>query len=111
MSESPASDAMKLRRRGPMWPKPIPVRRSVTGLRGTLLNHFCVDGNRNVVAHHHAAVIHGGVPLYAVILAIDFRRGIYRSSLVTPGIFHCRGGAIDIQHHFFDDTVDGEVSG
>src|SRR5580700_2545793 len=85
--------------------------RSVAGFRGVFLNHFRVYVDRNVVADNYAAVIHGGVPLHAKILAVDFRGGIDRDTLVAPGIFDWRGGAIDVKSDFLGHAMDGQITG
>ena len=72
----------------------------VTRLGWVLLNHFRIDGDRNVVADNHSTVIHGGVPLHAIVLPIDFRGGVNGFALVAPGIFNRSGRAIDIQNDF-----------
>src|SRR5882762_2081513 len=44
---------------------------SVTGFSGHLLDHFCIDGDIDVVADHHAAIVQSGVPFNTKVLAID----------------------------------------
>src|SRR5580658_474441 len=79
-------------------------------LFGGFLNEFGVDGNGHVVANDNAAVVHGGVPLDAKILAINSCGGIDGDSLVAPGILDGSGGAVNIQNGFFRDSVDGEIA-
>src|SRR5450631_4454003 len=82
----------------------------VAGLRCALLNHFGVDGDGNVVADDYAAVVHGGVPLHAVVLTIDYGGGVDGGALIAPRIFHGRGRAIDIEHDLLGDAVNGQVA-
>ena len=50
----------------PWWRRPLIAR------LWRLLDHFRVDGDIDVIADDHAAVVHCGVPLHAKVLAIDF---------------------------------------
>src|SRR5215813_7982179 len=79
-------------------------------LRG-FLDHFQVDGDVDVVADHHAAAVDVGVPLHAIVLAVDFRGGAGGDPGVAPGIFHRIGRALYVENHFLAHAVNGQVSG
>src|SRR6266478_1623536 len=61
---------------------------SVAGFRRSLLDHFGIDSDIDIVTEDHTAVVQGGIPLYAEVLAVDFCRGACRGSLIAPRILH-----------------------
>src|SRR5258708_17617794 len=52
------------------------------------LGHFEVDVDVHVIADDHAAAVHFGVPLYAIVRAIDGSGGIESHASVSPRIFY-----------------------
>src|ERR1700731_219640 len=73
---------------------------SVAGFRRSLLDHFGIDSDIDIVTDDHTAVIQGGIPLYAEVLAIDFRRGACRGSLIAPRILHGGSRSFNLEPPF-----------
>src|SRR5690348_4239119 len=69
----------------------FPSRCLVAGFRCGLLDPFRVNGDANVITHHHTAVIKLGVPLHAEVLPVDFRGCRDRHALIAPRILHWNG--------------------
>src|SRR5467141_891045 len=84
---------------------------SVAGFRLSLLDHFGIDSDIDIVTDDHTAVVQGGIPLYAEVLAIDFRRGACRGWLIAPGIFHMSSRALNVEDDFLGGAANGEVAG
>src|SRR5205807_10643868 len=84
---------------------------SVAGFRRSLLDHFGIDSDIDIVTDDHTAVVQGGIPLYAEVLAIDFCRGACRGSLIAPGIFHRSRRALNVEHDFLGGAANSEVAG
>src|SRR6266550_932424 len=80
--------------------RPLPSQAvpSVAGFRRSLLDHFGIDSDIDIVTDDHTAVVQGGIPLYAEVLAIDFCRGACRGSLIALGIFHRSRRALIVYH-------------
>src|SRR5690348_12244569 len=73
------------------------------GLLGGFLEHFGIDGDGDIVTNNHAAVVHGGIPLHAEILAIDLRGSVDGDALIAPGVFYWSARTIHIESDFFGD--------
>src|SRR5713101_5395873 len=70
-----------------------------------LLGHLEVDADVHVVADHHAAAIQIGVPLYAVVHAIDGSGGIEGHASFAPGIFYRAGRTFDVENNLLGYAV------
>src|SRR5262249_42835251 len=80
-------------------------------LLGRFLDHLEIDGDVDLVADHHAAAINVGIPLHAIVLAVDFGRGARGHAGVAPRIFHLIRRTFDIEDNFLCDAANGEVTG
>src|SRR5215469_2817325 len=84
----------------------LQISRSVAAFCGGFLDHFHVNRDVHIVANDYTAVIELGVPLHAVILAVDFCGCRSRYALISPGILCGNGESIYIQHHFLGCATD-----
>src|SRR5262249_23491683 len=75
------------------------------------LDHFKIDGDVDLVADHHAAAVNVGVPLHAIVLAVDFGCGAGGYAGVAPRVFHGIRRTFDIEDNFFCDAANSEVTG
>src|SRR6266851_6820738 len=84
---------------------------SVGGFRRGLLDHFHVDGDVDVVSDDDTTIVHGGVPLDAEVLAVDFCRGGGGGALIAPGVFHGSGRPLHVENDFLGGATNGQITG
>src|SRR5207244_6372433 len=64
-----------------------------------------------IVTGDHTAVVQGGVPLHAEVLAVDFGCGRNGRAHIAPGILYRSCRPVHVEHDFLGGAADGEIAG
>src|ERR1043166_3606185 len=97
-------------RRAPPEETTRQTKRDPAQLLGNFFGHFEVYCDVDVVADDYATAVDIGIPLHAVILAVDLGSGAGGDTGVAPGIFDGVRRAFDVENRFLGDPVNGEIA-